>query len=131
MTGNRLPPDDPLEWLNRAKSSLSLARRKSQEIYLEDLCFQAQQAAEKAIKAVYIAQDLVFPYVHDLSQLLSVLEKNGIAVPAAIRTASKLTIYAALTRYPGLGTPVSEEEYDEAMQMAEAVVSWAETYVRT
>jgi len=73
MTGNRLPPDDPLEWLNRAKSSHSLTRRQSQEIYLEDLCFQAQQAAEKAIKAVYIAQDLVFPYVHDLSQLLAPL----------------------------------------------------------
>jgi HEPN domain-containing protein len=129
MNGDRLPPDDPVEWLRRAKSSLSLAHQQSQDIYLEDLCFQAQQAAEKAIKAVYIAKGLVFPYVHDISQLLSALEKNGIPVPAAIRATSKLTIYAALTRYPGLGTPLSKEEYDEAMQMAEAVVSWAKTYV--
>lgn len=131
MNGNRLPPDDPNEWLSRAKSSLSLARQQSQEIYKEDLCFQAQQAAEKAIKAVYIAKGLVFPYVHDISQLLSVLEKNGIHVPIELRATSKLTIYAALTRYPGLGTPVSKEEYDEAMQMAEAVVTWAETHVHT
>lgn len=131
MNGNRLPPDDPIEWLSRAKSSLSLARQQSQDIYMEDLCFQAQQAAEKAIKAVYIAKGLVFPYVHDISQLLSVLEKNGIPVPIELRATSKLTLYAALTRYPGLGTPVSKEEYDEAMQMAEAVVTWAGTHVHT
>ena len=39
--------------------------------YLEDLCFDAQQAAEKAIKAVMIARDMEFPYVHDLDQLLT------------------------------------------------------------
>lgn len=129
MNGNRLPPDDPIEWLSRAKSSLSLARQQSQDIYLEDLCFQAQQAAEKAIKAVYITKGLVFPYVHDISQLLSAIEKNGISVPIELRATSKLTIYASLTRYPGLGSPVSKEEYDEALQMAEAVVLWAEKYV--
>jgi Uncharacterized conserved protein related to C-terminal domain of eukaryotic chaperone, SACSIN len=37
---------------------------------LEDLCFQAQQAAEKAIKAVFIARRLPFPYIHDLADLL-------------------------------------------------------------
>ena len=130
MNGNRLSPDDPIEWLSRAKSSFSLARQQSQDIYLEDLCFQAQQAAQKAIKAVHITKGLVFPYVHDISQLLSALEKNGMTVPIELRATSKLTIYDALTRYLGLGTPVSKEEYDEGMQMAEAVVSWAETYVR-
>jgi HEPN domain-containing protein len=31
-------------------------------VYLEDLCFDAQQAAEKAIKAVFIAPGERFPY---------------------------------------------------------------------
>ncbi|MFA6333192.1 MAG: HEPN domain-containing protein [Methanoregula sp.] len=53
----RLQPDNPVEWLNRAKSSLSLARQQSHEIYREDLCYQAQQAAEKAVKAVYISKN--------------------------------------------------------------------------
>jgi hypothetical protein len=36
-------------------------------------CFDAQQAAEKAIKAVFMAQGLAFPYIHDLGRLLTVL----------------------------------------------------------
>ncbi len=47
----RFPPDDPREWLNRAKSNLALAKNRVPGAYLEDLCFEAQQAAEKAIKA--------------------------------------------------------------------------------
>jgi len=38
------------------------------------LCFQAQQAAEKAIKAVYISKKVAFPYIHDISHLLAALE---------------------------------------------------------
>jgi len=76
MTRKRLQPDNPVEWLNRAKSSLALARQRSREIYPEDLCFQAQQAAEKAIKALYISKNVAFPYIHDISQLLAVLEKK-------------------------------------------------------
>jgi len=67
----RYPPEDPREWLNRAKSNLLLARARRAEIYLEDLCFNAQQAAEKAIKALLIQRDVAFPYVHDIAQLLT------------------------------------------------------------
>jgi HEPN domain-containing protein len=41
--------DDYKNWLSRARSSLALARAKiDEEICYEDLCFQAQQAVEKA-----------------------------------------------------------------------------------
>ena len=43
----RFPPDDPREWLNRAKSNLAMAMNRTPDVYLEDLCFEAQQAAEK------------------------------------------------------------------------------------
>jgi len=130
MTQKRLQPDNPVEWLNRAKSSLALAKQRSSEIYREDLCFQTQQAAEKAIKAVYISKKLVFPYIHDIAQLLSSLEKSGIIVPTEIQSASKLTLYAAQTRYPGVDGPVSEEEYKEAVAMAERVVLWADRCIK-
>lgn len=41
----RWSPDNPLEWLNRARSSMNLANAQNDEVYLEDLCYQAQQAA--------------------------------------------------------------------------------------
>ena len=57
----RFPPDDPREWLNHARSNLAMAKNRVPEVYLEDLCFEAQQAAEKAIKAVMIMRNIEFP----------------------------------------------------------------------
>ena len=122
----RFPPDDPREWLNRARSNLALARNRIPEAYLEDLCFEAQQAAEKAIKAVMIARDIEFPYVHDLARLLSLLEEAGETISATIRKAEELTPFALITRYPGITRPVTEPKYQEAVEIAEAVVQWAE-----
>ena len=70
MPVERFSPDDPREWLNRARSNLARARSGATipEVYLEDLCFDAQQAAEKALKAVLIHLDVSFPYVHDLAR---------------------------------------------------------------
>ena len=122
----RFLPDDPREWMNRARSNLVRSKNRVPGVYLEDLCFDAQQAAEKAIKAVMIKRNVEFPYVHDLDYLLSLLEEAGEAMPGTIRQASELTKYAIVTRYPGGTRPVSEQEYAEAVAMSEAVVRWAE-----
>ncbi len=53
-----MPPEEssvgtPQEWLRRAKSNLARAKQpKPDEAIWEDLCFDAQQAAERAVKAV-------------------------------------------------------------------------------
>lgn len=127
----RFPPDDPREWLNRARSNLAKARNLSgtPEVYLEDLCFDAQQAAEKAIKAVLIRLGVRFPYVHDLAQLLATVEQAGQSVSESIRRAAILSDYAVEARYPGLSEPVIWEEYKEAVAVAEAVVRWAQDIV--
>ena len=122
----RFPPDDPREWLNRARSNLARAKVLVPGCYLEDLCCDAQQAAEKAIKAVMIRLDIDFPYIHDLARLLMTLEARGEPIPDAIRGAAKLTQYAVHARYPGLEEPVSEPAYHEAVAIAESVVRWAE-----
>jgi HEPN domain-containing protein len=81
MGRRRHPPNDPREWLNRARSNLAGAGQLDPDRYLEDLCFDAQQAAEKAIKAVFIRRGLRFPYVHELRRLLQLLEQGGVKVP--------------------------------------------------
>ena len=121
----RFPPDDPREWLNRARSSLAMAKNRVPDVYLEDLCFEAQQAAEKAIKAVLISRNIEFPYVHNLALLLSLLEEHGISVPNAVRRAARLTPHAVDTRYPGVVGPVDEHEYLDAVEIAEIVIRWA------
>lgn len=121
-------PDNPHEWLRRANSSLRKAELggDSPGIYREDLCFDAQQAAEKAVKALLVERRIVFPYVHDLRLLLSLLEQAGVGVPDEVRRAEELTKYATAARYPDLGEPVTDEEYHQAFAWAEAVVGWAE-----
>ena len=129
MQHERFAHDDPREWLNRARSNLAQARNRASGVYLEDLCFDAQQAAEKAIKAVMLARGIEFPYVHDLNRLLSMLERAGETIPGSVRRAGDLTDYATTTRYPGVDQPVSERQYLEAVEVADAVVRWAEGQV--
>ena len=121
-------PGRPQEWLARAKGNLALAKQSKVEGALrEDLCFLAQQAAEKALKAVYQFRQMPFRYIHDLEELGKGLEDAGIEVPPEVKEATILTRYAVETRYPGLVEPITEAEYQSAIHLAEAVVRWAET----
>jgi HEPN domain-containing protein len=127
MPPEQRSPDDPHEWLRRARSNLARAQAdiRLAGVYLEDLCFDAQQAAEKAIKAVLIERSIRFPYVHDLTVLLGLVEQSGTTVPEVVREAGRLTRFAVVTRYPGIAEPVTQEEYERAVAIAEAVIDWA------
>lgn len=132
MPPDKRSPDDPLEWLNRAKSNLERAKSDTRltGVYLEDLCFDTQQAAEKAIKAVLIHLDIEFPYVHDITDLLTILESKGHSISDEIREAGRLTRFAVETRYPGLSEPVTQDEYEKAIAIADGVVRWAEEILK-
>ena len=93
---------------------------------MEDLCFDAQQAAEKALKAVLLKQQGSFPYTHDLADLVTLLKESDEEIPDAVKQAGRLTRFAVVTRYPGVIEPVTEEEHLEAVATAEAVVQWVE-----
>ncbi len=127
MARERATPGTPQDWLARARGDLAMAHVPLPEGgFYEDLCFHAQQAAEKAIKAIYRHHGLGFRYTHDLDSLLTGLVDQGISIPEMIYECAVLTLFAWETRYPGVGMPVSREEYLEAMQQAETVVTWAE-----
>lgn len=130
MPPERFPADDPREWLRRAKSNLAQARRPEEAICLEDLCFQAQQAAEKALKALLIARGRRPPYIHDLAALLSLIEKSGEKIPVNVRRIVRLTDYAVETRYPGFFEPVAETEYQEAVAIASRCVEWVQSLIK-
>lgn len=124
-SGERYPPDDPREWINRARSSLAVASAHPEGAYLEDLCFVAQQAAEKALKAVLVARAARVPRTHDLGALLSAIERSGVHFPASLKALVVLTSYAVATRYPGTAEPVEPADYEEALDLARSAVAWA------
>jgi HEPN domain-containing protein len=130
MARKRYPPDDPREWLNRAQSNLVRARKITPGVYLEDLCFDAQQGVEKAIKAIFIQHGLVFPYTHDLARLLRLLEGRGLKIPKYVCAARELTPYAGEPRYPGLAGPVTARQHRHLVRVADAVFNWATRQVQ-
>jgi len=120
-----------IEWLKRATSNLERARQpKPPAVYWEDLCFDAQQAAEKALKALFIWHGKKFPFSHDIGELLDDAEAFLPSIPQAVQEAKQLSDYAVATRYPSWGTPVSEAEYRHALTQAEAVVAWVSLTVK-
>ncbi len=125
MARKRLLPNDPREWLSRARSNLARAQKPLEGAYLEDFCFDAQQAAEKAIKAVFMAYGLTFPFIHDMGRLLALLVQGGIRVPKYVIESDRLTRYAVTARYPGLSALITKREHRRAVRMATAVLGWA------
>jgi len=130
MPPDRRHPEDPRDWLDRARSNLSLARARPPGVLLEDLCFEAQQSAEKGIKALLLSRGISFPFIHDLARLLSLLEQAGEKIPDTVKRAAELTPYAVMTRYPGLAEPVTEDRYKDALEMADAVLAWVDGALR-
>lgn len=123
-------PGSAADWLARAKGDLAIASADlPQGAFLEDLCFHAQQAVEKAFKAVYVYKGIAFRYTHDLDELACKLKNNGIDLPSEVMEATILTAYAWEARYPGVTEPVIQEEYEEAVAMASVVVEWADMII--
>ena len=122
-------PGSPEDWMRRANSDFALACTSPDVgVLLEDLCFHAQQAAEKALKATMITWSIAVPRTHNITRLLELMP-GAIPIPQAVQEAVVLTDYAVVTRYPGAYEPVEDVEYREALALAEAVVSWAESAV--
>ena len=70
MSQDRPLPGSAEDWLTRAEGDLVLARAPLPEgAFYEDLCFHAQQAAEKSLKAVYQHFGKRFRYTHELNEL--------------------------------------------------------------
>ena len=112
----------------RACSALAIASKKPEApIVVEDLCFQAQQAAEKALKAVCRDKGIEFRFTHDIDELVERLSDNGVVITGEVEDATILTRYAVQTRYPGLAPALTKADWMEAVGLAMGVVRWAST----
>ena len=118
-------------WFKRAKSNMARAKagRVSSEILYEDLCFDAQQSVEKALKSLCVIYEIIFPKTHDIAYLIELLEKKNLIVPNDVQNAKILTGYAVETRYPGDYESVDEDDYLKAIEIAEKVLRWVKKQV--
>ena len=96
----------------------------------EDLCFDAQQAVEKSLKALSIYYGHLFPKSHDIGHLIGLLKKYGVKIPKQILEGKSLNIYAVQTRYPGDYETVYEKEYKNVVETSEMIVNWVEKIIK-
>ncbi len=116
----------PHEWLKHADSDMRLAHLAlDSDVLPEQICFHAQQAAEKALKAALLCKRVDFPLTHDLDELVEISLNAGVTVPDELRDVGSLTPYAVQARYPGFWGEISDSDLDEAVALAERVLAWA------
>jgi HEPN domain-containing protein len=117
-------------WLDRAKSSLAISKiRTDEDIFYEDLCFQAQQAVEKSLKGLLVFYNVDPEKTHNLVALINELSKY-VVPPKEINETAILNDYAVQTRYPGDSTPIEEEEYKNVIIIAEKCVNWIDKKIK-
>ena len=117
-------------WIKRAKSSLELAQAKIiRYITYEDLCFQLQQAVEKALKGLLIYYGFEPKFTHNIEILLKELIKFT-DIPENIKETIQLNIYSVQMRYPGEYDEVTKEEYENNKKIANICMEWVENKVK-
>lgn len=118
-------------WLAKAESDLLAARRLlAAGGPFDAVCFHAQQACEKALKAALAWADQPIPRTHNLEELQAVCAAS-LGEPAAARLRSldlsQLTPYAVETRYDAEFWPdrdTAAEACDIAERLMSLVPSW-------
>lgn len=122
-------------WLEEAGHLLRLAQRDHQTFgnLLDSgraapapICFHAQQAAEKALKAVLPVQQCDLPRTHSLSELAR-LEDSGLAPPCSAADYLRLTPFAVEFRYDERVPTLLDGA--EAGRIASQTLEWADSIV--
>ncbi len=114
--------------LARRDEAAFVALLAAPSVALAVACFHAQQAVEKALKAVMCLCGLEFRRTHDLEALADKLADAGLAVPATDEDLRRLTPYAVEFRYDDEAIPLLSGE--EARRILDQVLAWAEQCIQ-
>lgn len=116
---------DPRVWLRYARDDLRVAEtlEAAPDVPRRTVGWHAQQAAEKALKAVLVLEQIEFPFTHDLLALVMLIPDERAARGAEhLRT---LTRWGAPERYPGRFREPTAEEARSLVAYARDVVELA------
>jgi HEPN domain-containing protein len=102
------PRDHAQALLNKASNDLVAARATlSTRQALDTVCFHAQQAVEKSLKAILAFHEVEYPWRHDLGELLELAKPLASELVPYADHILRMTPYAVEVRYdeefePGL-----------------------------
>ena len=127
MPGADRVADLTLRWVRNAQADLAICRATSDLVgrYPASVAFHAQQAMEKAIKAILVFEQIDFPRTHDLERLAALVPSDWhLRLPA--EDLGRMSQFAAETRYPiedwNQVPEVTEAEAEHAIVAAAGVI---------
>jgi HEPN domain-containing protein len=99
------------KWLEKAKHDLETAERllKTRAMFCEIICFHAQQAAEKYLKAFLVWNNVAFPKTHSIEDLILLASNSNNKILELKDEAVTLTPFAVETRYGESDDPIYED----------------------
>jgi HEPN domain-containing protein len=115
------------DWFRQSERDLAQARASQHQGWHEWACFAAHQAAEKAIKALHLANGQE-AWGHVLAQLMSELPSKVAASPELVQRAQVLDNFYIPTRYPDSHPAGAPFEHYNELQSGEAL-SYADQIV--
>jgi len=125
-----LPSPDQREFaallLRKAEGDVEVVRALVDNTAITDdaIGFHAQQAIEKAMKAVLAINGVEFPRTHDLGFLLELADRDGVRIPDVVVEARWLTPWSAEFRYDDPPVP-DELDRHASLRSAEQALAWA------
>ena len=112
-------------WIEKADNDVITAR---QTLLLPDgptdtVCFHAQQATEKALKALMTCHGIAFPKIHDLVRLLDIALPLMPQLDDYRERFAEMSAYAVQTRYPAHWPSPGRDQALRAMAVAQEILA--------
>ena len=123
--------DRSADWMAQAKRDLEHASKDVADGYYEHACFEAEQAAEKAVKAVYLRRH-EDAWGHRVAKLLEGIGEDDRPGQDLIDDAKILDQMYVSTRYPNgfeSGAPMdfyTREQAQDAVRRADRIIRWCD-----
>ena len=124
--------EDANEWLRFANMDLDTAKHLFATMHpkpYEIICYHCHQSAEKFLKALLVLSKKEVIKIHDLIVLAKKLDSSYNPTDDILRYCAILTPYGVSIRYPQ-EMPVSEEDVKIALDYAEKIKTWAESFIK-
>jgi HEPN domain-containing protein len=122
------------DWLEQAKRDFAAAEKEARNDFFEWACFIYQQAAEKAIKAVYqkLSGEV---WGHSVFSLLKGLSDKLKIEDALLESGKQLDKFYISARYPNgwvegfPGQMITKKEAEDARDCAEKIMRFCEDFL--
>ncbi len=120
QTADRL--EDTARWLRYAAEDLTTAETLLAQVHVppRQACWHAQQAAEKALKAVLIFSQIDFRRTHNLNVLRDLLPESW-QLKTALPNLKDLNRWAVEARYPEKMREATDKDASEAVEQARSI----------